>query len=118
MGNEEGMSWETTDVLSADTSDVLSADTTDVLSADTTDVLSADTRNLCAPETALPQGLFSPAKSVVRPRQRSRRFFPPPEKKALRLRQRSRKVFLQAQNGSPLKNLQGLGREWEPFYEC
>ena len=43
MGNEEGMSWETTDVLSADTTDVLSADTTDVLSADTTDVLSTDT---------------------------------------------------------------------------
>ena len=40
MGNEEGMSWETTDVLSADTTDVLSADTTDVLSADTTDGLS------------------------------------------------------------------------------
>ena len=36
MGNEEGTSWETTDVLSADTADVLSADTTDVLSADTT----------------------------------------------------------------------------------
>ena len=47
MGNEEGMSWETTDVLSADTTDVLSADTTDVLSADTTDVLSADTTNCC-----------------------------------------------------------------------
>ena len=43
MGNEEGMSWETTVVLSADTTDVLSADTTDVLSADTADVLSADT---------------------------------------------------------------------------
>ena len=31
VGNEEGMSWETTDVLSADTTDVLSADTTDVV---------------------------------------------------------------------------------------
>ena len=50
------MSWETTDVLSADT--------TDVLSADTTDVLSADTLNLCAPETTLPQGLFSREKHV------------------------------------------------------
>ena len=58
MGNEEGMSWETTDVLSADTTDVFSADTTDVLSAGTTGVLSAE-------ETS------------VRPRQRSRRdFFP------------------------------------------
>ena len=38
-----GMSWQTTDVLSADATDRLSADTTDVLPADTTDVLSADT---------------------------------------------------------------------------
>ena len=43
VGNDEGMAWKTTDVLSADTTDVMSADTTDVLSADTTDVLSADT---------------------------------------------------------------------------
>ena len=50
MGNEEGMSWETTDVVSADTTDVLSADTTDVLSADTTDVLSTDTQKLGVPE--------------------------------------------------------------------
>ena len=35
VDNEVGISWETTDVLSADTTDVLSADTTDVLSADT-----------------------------------------------------------------------------------
>ena len=40
MGNEEGISWETTDVLSADTTDVLSADTTDVLFAATTEGLS------------------------------------------------------------------------------
>ena len=40
VGNEEGMSWETTEVLSADTTDVVSADTTDVLPADTTDGLS------------------------------------------------------------------------------
>ena len=35
VGNEEGMSWSTADVVSADTTDVLSADTTDVLSTDT-----------------------------------------------------------------------------------
>ena len=46
VDNAWGMSWETTDVLSADTTDVLSADTTDVLSADTTDVLSADTKQV------------------------------------------------------------------------
>ena len=57
VGNEEGMSWETTDVLSADT--------TDVLSADTTDVSFADTRNLCAPETTLPQGHLFPGKLRV-----------------------------------------------------
>ena len=32
VGNGVGMSWETTDVLSADTTDALAADTTDVLS--------------------------------------------------------------------------------------
>ena len=42
MGNEEGMSWQTADLLSADTTDVLAADTTDVLPADTTHVLPAD----------------------------------------------------------------------------
>ena len=42
VGNEEGMSWQTADLLSADTTDVLAADTTDVLPADTTHVLPAD----------------------------------------------------------------------------
>ena len=42
VGNGVGMSWETTDVVSADTTDVLAADTTDVLPADTTHVLPAD----------------------------------------------------------------------------
>jgi len=50
-----GMSWETTEVLSADTTDVLSADTTDVLSADTTDVLSADTTALSSANTRNPK---------------------------------------------------------------
>ena len=40
MGNEEGTSWETTDVFSADTTDVWSTATTGVLSAETTDGLS------------------------------------------------------------------------------
>ena len=76
------MSWETTDVLSADTTDVLSADTTnvdttDVLSADTTDVSSAAARNLCAPETTLPQGLFSPQKKLCAPEGTPRRGFSP-----------------------------------------
>ena len=34
VGNEEGMSWHTADLLSADTTDVLAADTTHVLPAD------------------------------------------------------------------------------------
>ena len=42
VGNGVGMSWETTDVVSADTTDVLAADTRDVLPADTTHVLPAD----------------------------------------------------------------------------
>ena len=42
VGNEEGMSWQTADLLSADATDVLAADTTDVLPADTTHVLPAD----------------------------------------------------------------------------
>ena len=42
VGNGIGMSWETTDVMSADTTDVLAADTTDVFPADTTHVLPAD----------------------------------------------------------------------------
>ena len=42
VGKEEGMSWQTADLLSADTTDVLAADTTDVLPADTTHVLPAD----------------------------------------------------------------------------
>ena len=49
VDNEVGMSWETTDVLSAAAADVLSADTTNVLPADTADVLSADTTGVsCA----------------------------------------------------------------------
>ena len=52
VGNGIGMSWETTDVLSADTTDVLAADTTDVLAADTTDVLSADTTDVLSADTA------------------------------------------------------------------
>ena len=47
VDNGIGMSWQTTDFLSADTTDVLSADATDVLSAHTTDVLSADTTDFC-----------------------------------------------------------------------
>ena len=35
VADAQGMSWETTDVLSADTTDVLSTDTQDVVSADT-----------------------------------------------------------------------------------
>ena len=42
VGNEEGMSWQTADLLSADSTDVLAADTTDVLPADTTHVLPVD----------------------------------------------------------------------------
>ena len=42
MDSEEGLSWQTADLLSADTTDVLAADTTDVLPADTTDALPAD----------------------------------------------------------------------------
>ena len=42
MGNEERMSWQTADLLSADTADVLAADTTDVMPADKTHVLPAD----------------------------------------------------------------------------
>ena len=42
VGNEEGMSWQTADLLAADTTDVSAADTTDVLPADTTHVLPAD----------------------------------------------------------------------------
>ena len=128
------MSWETTDVLSADTTDVLSADTTDVLSADTTDVLSADTKNPCASETTLPQ-VFIPGRTLcVRGNAPAEVSFPGknpcaseatlpqglffPGKSGLRFRQRSRKVSLYAKNGSPFMNLQGLGREWEPYYEC
>ena len=44
--NTLGMSWETTDVLSAAAADVLSADTTKVLPADTTGVSSAETTGL------------------------------------------------------------------------
>ena len=46
MDNEEGMSWQTADLLSADTTDVLAADTTDVFAAGTTDVLPADTTHV------------------------------------------------------------------------
>ena len=56
--NRKGMSWETTDVLSADTTDVSSADTTDVLPADTTDVLSADTTGLSAANARFPKPRF------------------------------------------------------------
>ena len=37
-----GMSWETTNVLSADRADVLASDTTDVVPADTTHVVPSD----------------------------------------------------------------------------
>ena len=84
---------ETSDVVPADTTDDLPAHSTDVLSPDTTDALSADTRNLCAPEKTLPQGLFSPGKAFVRPRQRSRRRFFPRKKHFVRPRQRSRRAF-------------------------
>ena len=62
--NRIGMSWETTEVLSADTTDVLSADTTDVLSADTTDVLSADTTGLSSANTRQPKFQGLPLKMV------------------------------------------------------
>ena len=42
MDNDEGMSWQTADLLSADTTDVFAADTTDVLPAYTTHVLPTD----------------------------------------------------------------------------
>ena len=67
VGKEEGMFWESTDVLSADTTDVLSAVSADFLSADTTDVLSADTRHLCVSETTLLHFLSFLRKSI-RPR--------------------------------------------------
>ena len=53
--NEVGMSWETTDVLSAAAADVLSADTTDVLPTFTTDILSADTAGLPSANTSFPK---------------------------------------------------------------
>ena len=52
VGNEDGMSWQTADLLSADTTDVLAADTTDVLAADTTDAVAADTTDVLPADTA------------------------------------------------------------------
>ena len=52
LRNGVGMSWETSEVLSADTTDVLAADTTDVLPADATHALPADKFGVGNPEFA------------------------------------------------------------------
>ena len=98
VGNEKGMSWETTDVLSADTQmSCLLAQQMSCLQTQQMSCLQKQKtyvrprqrsrkvffpgKNPYASGATLPQALFFPEKRFVRPRQSSRRVFFPREKR-------------------------------------